>query len=317
MVTKNQTILNEFILLGFSKDPVVNAALFVLFFNIYIVTIAGNGLMICMVFLNPQLHKPMYFFLCILSILDLCYSTTTVPRLLADLFSTHRIISSGACGIQLYVILLVEGCECLLLALMAYDRYVAICQPLYYSAVMTWSVCYKQVALSLIASFMMCILPSLFMQITLCYNQINHFMCELLAILKLSCNDISSNELVIFSVSFLFSLLLPLVLIIVSYGCIIVSVLKIRTAGRSKAFSTCTSHLVVVALYFGTAMLMYFGPSSQYSTNQEKYSSICYVILSPMLNPLIYSLNNREVKETFQKQVSKCNVFIFSKCLTH
>ncbi|XP_063775261.1 olfactory receptor 2G3-like [Pseudophryne corroboree] len=311
MATKNETIFYDVILLGFSNDPVVNAALFVLFGIIYIVTVAGNGLILFMIFVNPQLHTPMYFFLCMLSILDMCYSTTAVPKLLADLFSSHRTISSAGCSIQIYVILLVEGCECLLLALMAYDRYVAICQPLYYSVLMRWSVCYKLVALIFIGSFMMCALPSFFMQVTFCGNQVNHFMCEMLAILKLACTDISSNELVIFSISFL-SLLLPLVIILVSYGCIMASVLKIRNAGRSKAFSTCTSHLAVVALYFGTAMLMYFGPSSQYSTNQEKYSSICYVILSPMLNPMIYCLNNREVKDTFRKQFSKCNDFL--KC---
>ncbi|XP_063775259.1 olfactory receptor 2B6-like [Pseudophryne corroboree] len=315
MATKNHTVISGFILLGFTRDPATNIELFVLFFMIYVVTVAGNGLIMCMVFINPQLHKPMYFFLCMLSILDMCYSSTAVPRLLGDLISADRSISYGACAVQIYVILLVEGSECLLLALMAYDRYVAICQPLYYSVLMRWSVCYKLAAVILIASFTMCVFPSFFMQVTLCGDQINHFMCELLAILKLSCMDISSNELLIFSISFL-SLLLPLVLIIVSYGCIIASVLKIRTAGRSKAFSTCTSHLAVVALYFGTVMLMYFGPSSQYSTNQEKYSSIFYVILSTMLNPLIYSLNNREVKDTFRKQVSKLNHFIFSNVLT-
>ncbi|XP_063775260.1 olfactory receptor 13C9-like [Pseudophryne corroboree] len=310
MATKNETIFYEVILLGFSNDPVVNAALFVLFVIIYIVTVAGNGLILFMIFINPQLHTPMYFFLCMLSILDMCYSTTAVPKLLADLFSSHRTISSAGCSIQIYVILLVEGSECLLLALMAYDRYVAICQPLYYFVLMRWSVCYKLVTLIFIGSFMMCAFPSFFMQVTFCDNQVNHFMCEMLAILKLACTDISSNELVIFSISFL-SLLLPLVIILVSYGCIISSVLNIHNAGRSKAFSTCTSHLAVVALYFGTVMLMYFGPSSQYSTNQEKYSSIFYVILSPMLNPLIYSLNNREVKDTFRKHCQ--NVMIFSK----
>lgn len=301
------TVFTEVILLGFSKNPKVNRGLFVVFFVIYLVTFFGNGLMICMVLLIPQLHIPMYYFLCILSILDLCYSTTVLPKLLVDLLSSHKAISLGGCGIQLYVILLVEGFECLLLATMAYDRYVAICQPLHYPILMRWSMCYKLTALIFVASFLMCTLPSLTSPISVCHNQINHFMCELLAILKLSCGNIFSNELMIFSISFI-SLLLPLVLILISYICILASVLKMQSSGRSKAYSTCSSHLAVVGLYFGTAMLMYFGPSSQYSTDQEKYSSIFYVIISPMLNPLIYSLNNREVKGIFKKVLLKAFV---------
>ncbi|XP_069616594.1 olfactory receptor 8U9-like [Ranitomeya imitator] len=205
-----------------------------------------------------------------------------------------------ACTLQIYVILLVEGSECQLLTVMAYDRYVAICQPLHYPVLMRWGNCYKLVALVFILTFMLCTLPAMVNPITICYNRMNHFMCEILAFIKLSCKSISSSELQIFSVSFI-TLLLPLVLILLSYSAIISSVLKLRSVGRSKAFSTCTSHLLVVALYFGTVMLMYFGPSSMYSTNQEKYSSIFYVIVSPMLNPLIYTLNNREVKDTIKK----------------
>ncbi|KAM3931074.1 olfactory receptor 5AR1-like [Leptodactylus fuscus] len=301
---ENQTLVTELVLLGFTKDPKINIVLFVLFLLIYIVTIAGNGLIICMIIINPHLHKPMYFFLCILSLLDLGYSSTALPKLLTDLFSTERTISLSACVIQLYVIVLVEGSECLLLAVMAYDRYVAICQPLHYPILMRWGNCYTLIGFVFLITFMLTIFPAIFTPVTLCRNRINHFMCEMLAILTLSCENTSSNELVIFSVSFL-SLLLPLLLILLSYARILYSVMKIQSTGRSKAFSTCTSHLAVVALYFGTVMLMYFGPSSMYSTNQEKYSSIFYVIVSPMLNPLIYSLNNREVKDAFKKVLTK------------
>ncbi|KAG8544963.1 hypothetical protein GDO81_021565 [Engystomops pustulosus] len=305
METKNRTtIITEFVLLGFTMDPKINAALFVFFFIIYLVTVTGNSLIIFMIITNPKLHKPMYFFLCVLSILDLCYSTTALPRLLADLFSAKRSIPFMACVFQLHVILLVEGSECQLLVVMAYDRYLAICHPLRYPILMRWGNCYRLVALVFIIPFMFCSVPSIFTPYTVCNNQINHFICEMLAITKLLCEDVSASEIKIFAISFL-TLLIPLLLILLSYTFILYSVLKLRSAGRSKAFSTCTSHLGVVALYFGTVMLMYFGPSSMYSTDQEKYSAIFYIIISPMLNPLIYSLNNRDIKGAIKKAGAK------------
>ncbi|KAM3931072.1 olfactory receptor 2B6-like [Leptodactylus fuscus] len=304
METKNRTvIITEFILLGFTTDPKINAALFVLFFIIYLVTLTGNILILYIIIYSPKLHKPMYFFLCILSIHDLCCSTTALPRLLSDLFSRERTISYLGCVLQIYAVLVVNGSECQLLVVMAYDRYVAICHPLHYPVLMRWGNCYKLVSLVFIYNFIFSAVPSISSPISLCYNQINHFMCEVIAVVKLACEDISANELQIFSISLLI-LLLPLVLILLSYACIIYSILKIRSAGRSKAFSTCTSHLAVVTLFFGTAMLLYLGPSSMYSTDQEKYTSMCYVIISPMLNPLIYSLNNREVRDAFKKSLT-------------
>ncbi|XP_063775257.1 olfactory receptor 2B6-like [Pseudophryne corroboree] len=222
-------------------------------------------------------------------------------RLLADLFSNRRTISAAHCTIQLYVILFLGGTECQLLVLMAYDRYVAICRPLHYPVLMRWSVCYRLAAFVWIFSFMINIVPCLSVPLPLCNrNQINHFMCELLAVLKLSCDNIDFSENGIFSLSFI-SLLFPFMCIMISYVRIIASVLKIRSAGRSKAFSTCSSHILVVALFFGAGMFTYFGPSSQYSSNQDKYVSIFYVIICPMLNPLIYSINNREVRNSFKK----------------
>lgn len=305
MNPSNQTIATEFILLGFSTNRKVNFALFSIFFVMYTITFVGNSLMIFVIIFNPRLHIPMYFFLCILSTLDLCYSSTVVPKLLKDLLSIQGIISIGGCAMQLYMILLLGGTECFLLALMAYDRYVAICRPLHYPILMRWSVCFILTAFICTASFVIYLLPSLLMPLALCYpNQINHFVCEVLAVIKLACGNIYLSELVIFSTSFI-SLLLPFLFIILTYICIISSVLKVHSTGRAKAFSTCTSHISVVSLFFGTSMIMYFGPSSQYSSNQQKYVSIFYVVVSPMLNPIIYSLNNREVKRTFVKVFSK------------
>ncbi|CAJ0962807.1 unnamed protein product [Ranitomeya imitator] len=243
----------------------------------------------------------MYFFLVNLSFIDLCYSSSAIPKLLVDLLSTHRTISVIGCLIQFKVLLLVAGSECQLLAVMAYDRYIAICRPLHYQVLMRWSVCCHLAAFVWIFSFINIIIPSLVMPIIVCYpNKINHFMCEVLSVLRLSCDDTSLQELVIFIVGF-FAIVLPFMLIILSYICIISTVLKIRAAGRSKAFSTCTSHITVVATYFGTAMVTYLTPPSVESPNQDKYVSIFYVIISPMLNPLIYSLGNREVKKAVTK----------------
>ncbi|XP_056419433.1 olfactory receptor 2B2-like [Hyla sarda] len=301
MNVKNRTIATEFILLGFSTNLSINILLFVLFLANFIVTLGGNILIMWLIVVYSQLHIPMYFFLCILSFLDLCTSTSVVPKLLVDFFSTRRSISLGACALQFYTVLFMSGTESLLLALMAYDRYVAICRPLHYQVRMRWRTCYCLTALVWIVSFMVFIIPALSMPLDLCYpNRINHFMCESLAVMQLACDDIFSNEVVMF-MTCLIALFLPFMFIIVSYSCIISSVLKIHSTKRSKAFSTCTSHISVVVLSYGTSMIMYFSPSSQYSTNHGKYLSLFSFIICPSLNPLIYTLNNKDVKESIRK----------------
>ncbi|KAM4043905.1 olfactory receptor 2B6-like [Anomaloglossus baeobatrachus] len=222
-----------------------------------------------------------------------------LPKLLVDLFSTERIISIAGCGIQLYISLFLGDTECLLLALMAYDRYIAICNPLHYPVLMRWRVCCQLATMVWITSFFISVVPSLLMPMRLCSpNRLNHFMCEVIAVIKLSCDNIYLNQLAIFSISF-FTLLLPFLFIIITYICIISTVLNIQSVERIKAFFTCSSHVIVVVMFYCTAMAMYFGPSSQYSTNQEKYISVFYVLIIPMLNPLIYSLKNKEVTKTF------------------
>ncbi|CAI9607689.1 unnamed protein product [Staurois parvus] len=302
---KNKTIAMEFILLGFSNELTINQFLFVLFFWIYLLIIIGNGLIILVIIIYPHLHSPMYFFLSNLSFIDVCYSSSALPRLLVDLLSTCRKISLAACLTQIHMLLLMGATEYQLLALMAYDRYLAICHPLHYPTLMRWSICYRLTSLVWIFSFIIILVPSIVMPETLWCgaHEINHFMCEALEVLQLSCDKNDAKELLIFLLSFV-TILIPFLLILTSYVCILLSILKIRSVGRSKAFSTCTSHITVVALFFGTGMITYLGSLSCHSPNQGKYISIFYVIVPPMLNPLIYSLNNREVKIALSKSLN-------------
>ncbi|KAM3931048.1 olfactory receptor 5AR1-like [Leptodactylus fuscus] len=305
MSARNRTIATEFVLLGFTTDLRVNIFLFVLFLAIYIVTFAGNCLLMCLIVLNPQLHRPMYFFLCILAVLDLCTSTAVVPRLLADVLSTRRSISYTACAFQFYTIMVTVGTECFLFALMAYDRYVAICRPLHYPVLMSWRTCYCLTALVWVVTFIIIVIPTISTPVDLCYpNQINHFMCDALAVVQLACDDIFINQFIMSLVCFS-SLFIPLVVIFASYICILSSVLKIPSAGRSKAFSTCGSHVTVVSLAYGFGMVTYFNPSSQHATKHGKYLSVFSLAICPAINPLIYSLNNKDVKDTMRNMFLK------------
>lgn len=295
----------EFILMGFSNDLTINLILFVLFFWIYCVIIIGNCLIIIVVIINPHLHSPMYFLLSNLSFIDVCYSSSALPRLLVDLLSTCRKISLTACLTQIHMLLLMGATEYQLLALMAYDRYLAICHPLHYPTLMRWSVCYRLTSLVWIISFIVIIVPSVVMPETLCHpNLINHFMCEALEVLHLSCDKNYAKDLSIFFLSFI-TILLPFLLIIASYIYILSSILRVHSAGRSKAFSTCTSHIAVVVLIYGSGMITYLGSLSHHSPNQGKYVSLFYVVAPSMFNPLIYSLNNKEVKMALRKTFNK------------
>ncbi|KAG8562489.1 hypothetical protein GDO81_015700 [Engystomops pustulosus] len=295
----NRTLATEVILLGFSQNDKINLALFFLFLAIYLVTISGNGFMVCIIIVSSHLHTPMYFFLCNLAFIDFFYSSSTVPKFLVDLVILKGRTSLSACGIQVFAGLYLGNTESFLLVVMAYDRYVAICRPLNYPVTMRWSICYRLIVFVWVLSFMTTVFPSPFMPMRACNpNQINHIACEVLAVIKLSCDSTKQNEIVIRYISF-FSLSLPFVFILISYIFIISSVLKIRSSGRSKAFSTCSSHLTVVVMFYGTAMIMYLGPSTGYTSNQGKYISVFYGIIIPMLNPLIYSLKNKEVTKIF------------------
>ncbi|KAG9467540.1 hypothetical protein GDO78_014764, partial [Eleutherodactylus coqui] len=297
---RNQTLLTELILVGFTHNLKVSFLLFVLFFIMYILTILGNCFLIFTIIVSPQLHTPMYYFLCNLSFIDLGYTTCNVPKVLLDLFSNTRTISVTGCLIQMSFGLLLGVAECILLAVMAYDRYVAICFPLHYTVIMSWRVCNCITVTMWSGSLIVSLIPNIIKPLVFCRRKrLNHVVCEIVAVLELACGDLTITKMHMFYQSIVL-LILPLLFIVVSYICLIISVLKIHSVGgRSKAFSTCASHLIVVIMFYGTAIAMYMGQAR--FSSKLKYISLVYGIGTPVLNPFIYSLRNNEVKEAFKK----------------
>uniref|UniRef100_A0A8D0L219 Olfactory receptor n=1 Tax=Sphenodon punctatus TaxID=8508 RepID=A0A8D0L219_SPHPU len=298
----NQTIVTEFILIGLSNQPKTRAALFFFFLVVYLITLVGNSLIILVVRVDPRLQTTMYFFLSNLSFLDICYSSGSVPQVLANCLKDRPTISFGRCLAQMSITLFLGVTECILLAAMAYDRYVAISNPLRYTLIMNKRVCIQMAVGSWTSAFLLTIVPSFSMQANLCgHNEVDHFTCEVVALLKLACSDTSVNQLLMFA-SALLTLLLPFSFIIISYTRIIVVILRIHSAGsRFKAFSTCGSHLAVVTIFYGTAIFMYVRPHSKPSQAQDKMVSVFYGAVTPMLNPLIYTLRNQEVKGALRR----------------
>ncbi|XP_077137943.1 olfactory receptor 13C9-like [Ranitomeya variabilis] len=300
----NQTTFSEFVLTGFSQSLPKRTVLFLLFLICYALTIFGNGFLIFTVAVSPRIHTPMYFFLSNLSFLDLCYSSNSLPKMLFDVFSKKRRISVIGCLTQMYIGLFLGGTECILLAVMAYDRYVAICLPLRYTTIMSWRVCWSITVIMWSGIFIISTAPTMARPLVFCSkNQMDHFACEILTLLELACGDISFYKMAIVIISF-FTLLSPLIFIVISYICIIVAVLNISSeGGRSKAFSTSASHLTVVIMFYGTSLTMYMGHTKHFSSS-FKYISLMYGVVTPVLNPMIYSLRNNEVKQAFQ------NIFV-------
>ncbi|XP_029437364.1 olfactory receptor 1F1-like [Rhinatrema bivittatum] len=302
---ENQTTYGVFILLGFSDLPQYQTVLFVVFLLILLITLVGNSVIIAILSLNPQLHNPMYFFLGNLSFLDICLTLVTVPQLLQNLLVEKKTISFTGCMAQMYFFLTFSSAEDFLLAVMAYDRYVAICNPLHYTMLMRKRLCIQLVVGFWVTATLDAILNTvLTSRLSFCGpNEINHFFCDMTPLFKLSCSDTFLNEMVIFTEGTLV-VMGSFSFILVSYIWIIITILKIHSAeGKSKAFSTCSSHLVVVTLYFGTTMFMNFRPSSSYSLTKDKVASVMYTILAPMFNPFIYSLRNNEVKGALRRAI--------------
>ncbi|XP_069502409.1 olfactory receptor 6B1-like [Ambystoma mexicanum] len=298
MDVDNQTGPAGFLLLGFPATREVELILFVLFLFIYLLTIIENIAIMAVIRVDGKLQKPMYFFLSHLAFLEMWYVTVTVPKLLDIFLMENKGISLTGCMAQLFFFMFLFCTECVLLASMGLDRLVAICKPLHYSAIMSEKLCLQMAAGSWISGFLISVVKFYYIsRLTFCgLNVINHFYCDISPLLNLSCTDMSVAEMVDFVLA-LFILLVPLFVTIVSYACILIAILRMPTAtGRQKAFSTCASHLTVVVIFYGTTIFIYARPRRIDSLNSNKLVSIVYTVLTPLLNPMIYTLRNKEVK---------------------
>ncbi|XP_037679242.1 olfactory receptor 2C3 [Choloepus didactylus] len=310
--TANVSSPEVFILLGFSARPSLEPILFAAVSVFYVVSIVGNVVIILVSCVDVHLHTPMYFFLTNLSLLDICFTTSIVPQLLVNLWGPQKTISYRGCVVQFYISHWLGATECVLLAVMSYDRYAAICRPLHYAVIMPPQLCLGLALASWLGGLTTSMVGStLTMLLPLCGNNcIDHFFCEMPLIMQLACVDTSLNEVEMYLASFIF-VVLPLGLILVSYGHIAQTVLKIKSAeGQRKAFNTCSSHGAVVSLFYGSIIFMYLQPAKSNSHEQGKFIALFYTVVTPMLNPLIYTLRNRDVKAALRHNfLENCCVF--------
>ncbi|XP_028359890.1 olfactory receptor 10AG1-like [Phyllostomus discolor] len=305
----NVTTMMEFVLLGFSDIPSMQWLLFGIFLVIYLTILMCNSIIILITKIDPALHTPMYFFLSNFSFLEICYVTVTIPRMLMDLLSQKGNISLLACATQMFFVLMFGGSECLLLTVMAYDRYVAICNPLHYTVVMNQKVCVQLVIASWVSAVPVIIGQTWqIFSLPFCVsNAINHFFCDLPAVLKLACGDTFVSEVILYGSAVVY-IIIPFLLIVASYGKIISNILKLSSArGKAKAFSTCSSHLIVVILFYGTATITYLQPKPNESKGIGKLVSLFYTVLTPTLNPIIYTLRNKDIMVALKKLLSHYN----------
>uniref|UniRef100_A0A8C3WYW2 Olfactory receptor n=1 Tax=Catagonus wagneri TaxID=51154 RepID=A0A8C3WYW2_9CETA len=307
MRRENQSCVSEFLLLGLPIWQEQQGVFFALFLGMYLITVLGNLLIILLIGLDPRLHTPMYFFLSHLAFSDISFSSVTVPKMLVNMQIQDQSISYAGCLTQMYFFIIFTVLDGFLLTSMAYDRYVAICHPLHYTIIMREGLCTLLVTVSWALSCANALCHTLLLaQLSFCAdNTIPHFFCDFGALLKLSCSDTALNELVIFTVG-LAVIVLPLMCILVSYVRIGATILKVpSTTGICKALSTCGSHLSVVSLYYGAIIGLYFLPSSSTSSDKDIISSVMYTVVTPLLNPFIYSLRNRDMKGALDKLFHK------------
>ncbi|XP_004697230.3 olfactory receptor 2G3-like [Echinops telfairi] len=305
MGRENSTSGGDFILVGFSEQPWLEKILFVFILIFYLLTVMGNGTIILVSHLDSQLHTPMYFFLAHLSFIDLTHVTCISPQMLFNLAGSDKSISFVGCVVQLLITLGLGGTECILLAMMAYDRYVAVCQPLHYFTLMPPQLCWTLASISWVVGFSNSLIHTpITMTFPRCgHRRINHFYCETPPVLQLACVDTTSYKKEITVLSSVF-LVFPLSLILVSYGRIAHSVLRMKTpGGRQKAFGTCGSHLTVVSIFYSTVIYMYIAPKPKLSQDVTKFVALLYNLIPSVINPIIYTLRNRDVKEAIRKLV--------------
>ncbi|XP_032734920.1 olfactory receptor 5AN1-like [Lontra canadensis] len=303
----NITQITCFILLGFSDFPRILAVLFVVFLLIYILTLTWNLCLIILIRIDSHLHTPMYFFLSNLSFIDICYVTSIAPKMLSNFFQEQQTITFVDCAVQYFVFSTMGLSESCLMTAMAYDRYSAICNPLLYSSVMSPTLCIRMVLASYLAGLSASIsqLCTMF-QLHFCGpNVINHFFCDMPQLLALSCTDTFFVQLLTAILTMIFGIINALI-IMISYGYIVMSIMKITSAkGRSKTFNTCASHLTAVSLFYTSGMFVYLSSSSGGSSSFDRFASVFYTVVIPMLNPLIYSLRNKEIKDALKRLQKK------------
>ncbi|XP_030068935.1 olfactory receptor 5V1-like, partial [Microcaecilia unicolor] len=311
----SQKNVEEFILLGISDIYQLQILFYLIFLLFYLITVVGNASIIIIIRVEPHLQTPMYFFLSNLSFIDICYSSVTVPKMLVNLLAEKKLISFGGCIAQMYVFHILASSEMFLLVVMAYDRYVAICNPLRYPVIMNKMTGVRLAAAAWLGGFIHSTLHTmLILRLSFCGpNEINHFFCDALPLLKLSCSDTSLDQILLLTTP---GILGPscFLLILISYSYIINNILKINSAeGRQKTFSTCASHVIVVTVFYGTGVFVYIQPMSIYSSFNNRFITIFYAVVTPMLNPIIYTLRNKDVKGALKKIL--CRKPIISKTI--
>ncbi|XP_010359023.1 olfactory receptor 13C8 [Rhinopithecus roxellana] len=315
MERTNDSTLTEFVLVGLSAYPKLQTVFFVLILWMYLMILLGNGVLISVIICDSHLHTPTYFFLCNLSFLDVCYTSSSIPLILASFLAVKKTVSFSGCMVQMFISFAMGVTECILLGIMALDHYVAICYPLRYPVIMSNGAYVAMTAVSWVTGLVDSVVQTaLAMQLPFCANNvINHFVCEILAILKLACDDISIN-IISMTGSNLIVLVIPLLVISISYIFIVATILRIpSTEGKHKAFSTCSAHLTVVIIFYGTIFFMYAKPESKVSADSgsediiEALISLFYGVMTPMLNPLIYSLRNKDVKAAVKNILCRKN----------
>ncbi|XP_059570372.1 olfactory receptor 2T11-like [Alligator mississippiensis] len=310
MKSENKTSSADFILLGLLSQTNVHIFSMAMIFLAFIAAVSGNALLILLIQVDSSLHTPMYFFLNQLAFMDICQMLIVVPKMLADFLTPGNPISPAGCGAQVFLTLTMGISVCLLLAVMAYDRYIAICNPLQYPIRMSRNICFLLAVGVWMGASVNSLIHTVF-TLTLPYcgsKAIDHFFCEVPALLKLSCSDTSRYEALVF-VSSIVLVLIPSSIILASYACILSRVLRMKSTRQQKALATCSSHLTVVVMFYGAATFMYMRPSSYHSPEQDKIVALFYTIVTPVLNPLIYSLRNKDVLGALKKLIGKCRVF--------